>query len=96
MSISLTYNVNLFTLIYMGKNTDREDIMEIDLTRLCEDYLEAIEVIRKGRLMSVTDVIRELDVSYITLKRIKANPSTCSLITLRKLKRFVDSFDEDN
>lgn len=93
--MTLTYKVNCSMLVYMKKNINQKDIMEIDLTRLCQDYLEAAETIRQSELLTITDLVREIGISYITLKRIKNEPSTCSLQTLRKLKRFVDEFNAE-
>lgn len=67
--------------------------MESHIKKLCEEYLEAAETIRKSELMSVMDLIRALEMNYITLKRIQKDPSRCSLKTLRKLKKFVDAFN---
>lgn len=69
--------------------------MEIDLTKLCQEYLEIADDIRKSRLMSVMDLIRALDISYVTLRRIQADPSKCSLKTLRKLKKYVEDFNRE-
>lgn len=68
--------------------------MEKHVIKLCEEYLEAAETIRKGELMSVMDLVREIDINYVTLKRIQKNPSSCSLKTVRKLKIFVDKFND--
>lgn len=55
-----------------------------------KSYLQKAEVIRKNELMSVMDLVREINISFDTLRRIKARPETCSLRTMRRLKAFVD------
>ena len=66
--------------------------MEIQLIDLCVSYLEAAESIRKSELMSVMDLVKKLDISFVTLRRIQKDPSTCSLKTLRKFRKFVDEW----
>ena len=66
--------------------------MENEMVELCVSYLEAAESIRKSELMSVKDLIKKLNITYITLRRIQKNPATCSLKTLRKLKKYVDEW----
>lgn len=53
-------------------------------------YLDRAENIRKNELISVMDLVKELDISFNTLRRIQKHPETCSLKTMRKLKMFVD------
>ncbi len=55
-----------------------------------KNYLEKAENIRKKELMSLMDLVKELNISFATLSRIKEKPETCSLKTMRKLKKFVD------
>lgn len=55
-----------------------------------KSYLEKIDVIRKNELMSVMDVVRELNIAFNTMVRLRKFPETCSLKTMRKLKAFVD------
>ena len=63
------------------------------MIELCTNYLEAADSIRKSELISVMDLIKRLDITYVTLKRIQKDPSTCSLKTLRKIKKFVDEWN---
>ncbi len=55
-----------------------------------KSYLEKAEIIRKNELMSQIDLVKELDIAFNTLVRIKQYPEACSLKTMRKLKKFVD------
>lgn len=66
--------------------------MEKDLIQTCMEYLEAAESIRKSEIISVMDLTRRLNITFVTWKRIQNNPETCSLKTLRKIKKFVDGW----
>ena len=55
-----------------------------------KSYLEKAEIIRKNELMSQIDLVKELNIAFNTLVRIKQHPELCSLKTMRKLKIFVD------
>jgi hypothetical protein len=55
-----------------------------------KSYLEKAEIIRKNELMSVIDLVNELNIAFGTWRRINDFPEVCSLKTMRKLKIFVD------
>lgn len=81
MNISLLYNY--ITLIYKGN--DMEDLIV--------KYLNRIDEIRKMRLMTMGDMVKEIGTGHQTLIRIKRDPSTCSIKTIKKIKKFVDEWD---
>lgn len=61
-----------------------------------KNYLERAETIRKNELMSVMDLADQLDIAFNTLKRIKTHPDACALKTMKKLKMFVEKWEDKN
>lgn len=59
-----------------------------------KDYLERAEVIRNNELMSIADLVNEIGIAFNTLKRLQIEPETCALKTMRKLKLFVDKWEQ--
>jgi len=57
-------------------------------------YIDRVETIRKNELLSVMDLVKELNIAFDTLRRIKEKPETCSLKTMRKLRDFVDGREQ--
>jgi len=68
--------------------------MEKELVDLCSNYLEAADSIRKSELLSFVELVQQIGITYITFCRIRKDPTTCSLKTLRKIKKFVDEWKE--
>ena len=60
------------------------------------DYLKKLEYIREREFMSATGLVRALDISHNTFIKIKRFPDTCSLQTMKKIKRFVDEWESKN
>ena len=65
-----------------------------DRSKACKHYSQAVEVIRNDRLMSVMDLVGELDIAFMTWKRALSSPETCALKTIRKFKKFVDDHNK--
>ncbi len=60
------------------------------------DYLKKADDICKREFMSGKDLKNELDISYNTLLRAKRKPEKCSMNTAKKIKRFVDNWEDKN
>lgn len=58
-------------------------------------YLHRLEEVRKSRLMTMGDIIKELGISHQTLIRIRKDPATCSIKTIKKIKKFVDEWEQN-
>jgi len=58
------------------------------------EYLKRAEEIRKRELWSRLDLVNELGIVYNTLIRIEKTPAICSLKTKKKLKAFVEKWEE--
>ena len=65
-----------------------------DRSKACKHYSQATEDIRNDRLMSIMDLVGELDIAFMTWKRAFSSPETCSLITIRKFKKFVEDHNK--
>jgi hypothetical protein len=70
--------------------------MELEMVQMCEKYLQSIDSIRKRELIAITELVKQLGITYITLRRIKQDPSTCSLKTLKKFRTFVERFNTED
>ena len=57
------------------------------------DYLKRAEEIRKNELWSRVDLANELGIAFNTLTRIEQFPAVCSLKTKKKIKQFVDKWE---
>jgi ribosome-binding protein aMBF1 (putative translation factor) len=57
------------------------------------DYLKRAEEIRKQKLISRIDLVREMDIAYNTLTRLEKAPCAYSLKTARKIKSYVEKWE---
>jgi hypothetical protein len=60
------------------------------------EYLKKLEEIRTTEFLSMTELVRDLNISYITLMRLRKFPETCSMKTMRKIKKYVDAYESKN
>jgi len=60
------------------------------------EYLEKVEAIRKIEFLSSKVLAEELNISWNTLTRIKSNPESAQLSTMKKIKKFVDAWEAKN
>jgi hypothetical protein len=56
-------------------------------------YLEKIEHIRKNEMMTLQELCREMDISYLTFRKMKNDPESCSFKTIKRIKKFVDLWE---
>jgi DNA-binding XRE family transcriptional regulator len=59
------------------------------------NYLNRLEEIRKSRLMTMGEMIKEIGSCHQTLIRIRRDPGTCSIKTIKKIKKFVDEWEKN-
>jgi hypothetical protein len=60
------------------------------------EYLQKLDDICKREFISVTELVRELDIAHNTFMRIKRSPEKCAMKTMRKIKAFVDKWEAKN
>lgn len=60
------------------------------------DYVNKLKYICKYEFLSHGDLVRELDICHNTFLRIQQSPETCTMRTMRKIKLFVDKWEEKN
>ena len=60
------------------------------------DYIKNAESICEREFMCGKDLVHELDIAYNTLLRAKRNPEKCSMNTAKKIKKFVDDWQNKN
>ncbi len=60
------------------------------------EYINKLDHICKTEFISVTEIVREIDISYNTLMRIRLYPEKCATKTMRKIKKFVDNWEAKN
>lgn len=60
------------------------------------DYLKRVQHICEHELMLDKDLANMLDITQATLIRIRRSPETCSMKTIRKIKKFVDQWESKN
>lgn len=70
--------------------------MMIDITTIVVTYLKKIDHICERELMLDKDLVEILNICQATLIRIRKFPETCSVRTVKKIKRFVDAWEVKN
>jgi len=59
-----------------------------------QDYALKSEEIAKREFMSNADMLREMNITFNTWSRFKKSPGSCSVMTIRKIKRFIDKWSK--
>ena len=58
-----------------------------------QDYINRMFAIQDLEYMSLMELSRDLKISYNTLMRLKTDPESCLLKTMKKIKKFVDHWE---
>ena len=58
-----------------------------------QEYMLKAEEIAAREFMSRADMLREINIAYNTWIRLKNATGKCSLMTTRKIKKFVDNWE---
>ena len=61
-----------------------------------KDYIKRAYVIREEKLMTLVELAKELNITYVTFIKLQSSPEQASMKTLRKLKLFVETWEYKN